>query len=187
MIILGSTSPRRKELMNKITSDFKIIAPLFNEENLSKNTKHYALEESFNKAQSLIDKIDKDDCLICVDTIVFYNNTIYGKPKNVDEAKKFIHELSNVTHEVISGYTIIFHGCTIKKEIVSYVTFNKLTDEKIDQYVKNVYVLDKAGAYSVQDDYKEHIIKNVDGSFDNVMGLPVEEIRKDLRSLDLIK
>ena len=187
MIILGSTSPRRKELMNKITSDFKVIAPLFNEENLSKNTMHYALEESFNKAQSLIDKIDKDDCLICVDTIVFYNNTIYGKPKNVDEAKKFIHELSNVTHEVISGYTIIFHGCTIKKEIVSYVTFNKLTDEKIDQYVKNVYVLDKAGAYSVQDDYKEHIIKNVDGSFDNVMGLPVEEIRKDLRSLDLIK
>ena len=187
MIILGSTSPRRKELMNKITSDFKIIAPLFNEENLSKNTKHYALEESFNKAQSLIDKIDKDDCLICVDTIVFYNNTIYGKPKNVDEAKKFIHELSNVTHEVISGYTIIFHGCTIKKEVISYVTFNKLTDEKIDQYVKNVYVLDKAGAYSVQDDYKEHIIKKVDGSFDNVMGLPVEEIRKDLRSLDLIK
>lgn len=187
MIVLGSTSPRRKELMNKITSDFKIIAPLFNEEKLSKKTKHYALEESFNKAQSIIDKIDKDDCLICVDTIVFYNNTIYGKPKNIEEAKRFIHELSNVTHEVISGYTIIFHGCTIKKEVISYVTFNELSDEKIKQYIEDIYVLDKAGAYSVQDDYKEHIIKNIDGSFDNVMGLPTEEIKKDLKTLGLIK
>lgn len=187
MIVLGSTSPRRKELMNKITSDFKIIAPLFNEEKLSKKTKHYALEESFNKAQSVIDKIDKDDCLICVDTIVFYNNTIYGKPKNIEEARRFIHELSNVTHEVISGYTIIFHGCTIKKEVISYVTFNELSDEKINQYIEDIYVLDKAGAYSVQDDYKEHIIKNIDGSFDNVMGLPTEEIKKDLKTLGLIK
>jgi septum formation protein len=187
MIILGSTSPRRKELMNKITSDFKIIAPLFNEEKLSKETKHYALEESFNKAQSLINQIDKDDCLICADTIVFYNNKIYGKPKNIEEAKKFIRELSEVTHEVISGYTILYHGCTIKKEVVSYVTFNKLNDEKINEYVKNVYVLDKAGAYSIQDDYKEHIIKSIDGSFDNVMGLPIEEIKEDLKSLELIK
>lgn len=186
MIILGSTSPRRKELMNKITSDFKIIAPLFNEEKISKTTKHYALEESFNKAQSLLNQIDKDDCLICADTIVFYNNKIYGKPKDLEEAKKFIYELNGVTHEVISGYTIIFHGCTIKKEVVSYVTFNKLSDEKIDQYVKDIYVLDKAGAYSVQDDYKERIIKNIDGSFDNVMGLPTEEIKKDLEKLNII-
>ena len=66
------------------------------------------------------------------------------------------------------------------------MTFNKLNDEKINEYVKNVYVLDKAGAYSIQDDYKEHIIKSIDGSFDNVMGLPTEEIRKDLKMLNLI-
>ena len=186
MIILGSTSPRRKELMQKITSDFKIIAPLFNENNLSKSTKHYALEESFNKAKSLLNDINENDCLICVDTIVYYNKKIYGKPKTINEAKQFLHTLSGVTHEVISGYTIVFKNNVIKKEITSYVTFKKLTDEKIDEYVSSIYVLDKAGAYSIQDDYKEHIIEKIEGSFDNIVGLPTEEIKKDLEKLGLI-
>lgn len=186
MIILGSSSPRRKELMYKITDNFKIIVPLFNEKNLSPNLKNYALEESFHKALSLKDKINKEDCLITVDTIVYFNNQIYGKPKNIDEARKFLSTLSNNTHEVISGYTIFYNGITIKREVITKVTFSKLTESQINNYLKSINVLDKAGAYSIQDDTKFHFIKKIDGSFYNVMGLPIEKIKEDLINLKLI-
>lgn len=186
MIILGSTSPRRKNLLNKITSDFKIIAPLFNEKTLPLSTKHYALEESYNKAKSLESKINKDDCLICVDTIVFYNNKIYGKPTSGIEATSFLNELSGHEHEVISGYTIIYKNRIIKKEVISYVVFNKLNDEQVCNYIKNVNVFDKAGSYSFQDDKNYNLIKETRGSTDNIMGFPTEKIKKDLIELGLI-
>lgn len=187
MIILGSTSPRRKELLTKLTSNFRVIAPLFDEHNLStKLSRNYALEESYNKAFSLKDKVNKNDCLICVDTIVYFENKIYGKPKDLNEARLFLGKLSNKKHEVISGYTIFYKNEIIKKEVTTYVEFNKFSEEEIINYINSINVLDKAGAYSIQDDKNFHLIKKIEGSFSNVMGFPLEEIKNDLEKFNLL-
>ena len=186
MIVLGSTSPRRKELLSLLVSDFKTIAPLFDENNLSIDTKHYALEESFNKAKSLLNQINNDDCLITSDTIVYLNNKIYGKPKDRNDAIKMLTELSNNTHEVITGYTIIYKDKVIKKEVTTKVTFNKLSNDEILNYINSINVLDKAGSYAIQDDEKFHLIKSIEGSTYNVIGFPIEDIKKDLIELGLI-
>lgn len=186
MIILGSTSPRRKELLKLITSDFEIVAPLFDESKIEKQGKHYALDEANGKANSLKASISENDCLICCDTIVLLDNKILGKPLNKLDAIKTLQTLSNQTHQVVSAYVIVFKNKTIKKEVVTDVVFNELSLDLIQKYVNNVYVLDKAGSYSIQDDKNYHLIKEIKGSFYNVMGLPVENIEKDLKKLKII-
>lgn len=186
MIVLGSTSPRRKELMNKLTHDFKIMSPSFDESNVSKETKHYALTEAYNKSLSLKDQINQDDCLITVDTIVVLNDVIYGKPKNLLDAKRILKELSNNTHQVISGYVIFYKNNYIKKEVITNVTFNKLSDQLIERYVNETNVLDKAGAYALQIDAEYKLVKKVEGDLNNVIGFPLESIKKDLESLGLL-
>jgi MAF protein len=186
MIVLGSTSPRRNELLKRIVSDFKIVAPLFDERTLVCDNNHYALEEAKHKALSIIDKIDKDDCLITVDTIVYFNNKIYGKPSDKNDAFKMLKELANHTHEVISGYTIIYKNSIITNEVFTKVTFNSFTDKEIQHYIDSINVFDKAGSYSFQDDDNFHLIKKVEGSTTNVMGFPLDEIEKELKKLKLI-
>jgi len=186
MIILGSSSPRRKDLLSKITTDFKIINPTFDERTINIKSTHYALEEAYHKALSLLDEISKEDCLICVDTIVVLDNKIYGKPVDKEDAKRILLELSNKTHKVITGYIILKDEEVITNEVTSLVTFNKLDQATIDNYIESIDVLDKAGAYSYQDDAKFHLIKEISGSYSNIMGFPVEEIESELKYLDLI-
>ena len=95
--------------------------------------------------------------------------------------------LSGQTHQVISGYTIIYKDKVIKKTVVTKVTFNELNDELIKNYIQNEKVLDKAGSYGIQDDSDYHLIKEINGSYYNVMGFPLEEIEKDLINLGAIK
>ena len=187
MIILGSTSPRRKELLGKITNNFVTLSPSFNECEISLNETHYAFEEAYHKALSLADKMDKrNDCLITVDTIVVLGNKIYGKPKNRDEAIKMLTELSGKTHQVISAYCLIYRDNVEADEIISEVTFNTLSKDEIEHYIDSINVLDKAGSYSVQDDDQFHIIKKIKGSTDNVMGFPTNEIKTILKKFSLI-
>lgn len=186
MIILGSSSPRRKALLSKITTDFKILNPTFDERTIKLNSDHYALEEAYHKALSLIDEISKEDCLICVDTIVVLDNIIYGKPVDKEDAKRILLELSNKTHKVITAYIILKGEEVISNEVTSLVTFNKIDDSTIENYIESINVLDKAGAYSFQDDEKFHLIKEFSGSYSNIMGFPIEEIESELKYLELI-
>lgn len=186
MIYLASTSPRRLELMYKITSDFKVIKPIFDESEISLNTSHLALNESVNKAKSVQYLVNFDDCIISCDTIVTYNNRIFIKPKDEKEAFDTLKYLSEKTHAVISGYTIIYKGKIVSKEIITYVTFNKLSDELINRYIKENYLLDKAGSYAIQFDENYHLIKEINGSLDNVIGFPIDEIKQDLLELEVI-
>lgn len=187
MIILGSTSPRRKELLGTITKKFEVMAPSFDERQISLSEEHYAFEEAYHKALSLVDKINaKDDCLITVDTIVVLNGTIFGKPKNRDDAISMLSELSGKTHKVISGYCLVYRDNVESDEVVSEVTFNKLTREEIEHYIDSINVFDKAGSYSVQDDANFHLINKIKGSTDNVMGFPTEQIKAILKKFSLI-
>lgn len=187
MIILGSTSPRRKELLSKIVKDFKIVNPQYNEECINKSAKDYALKEATGKASSLISQINKNDCLICCDTIVTLNSKIYGKPVDENDAINTLKELSNNTHQVVSGYVIIYKDIVISKQVTTNVSFNELSDELIKRYIKETKPFDKAGSYAIQNDEIYHLIKGIDGSFSNVMGFPLDEIKQDLIQLGLLK
>lgn len=186
MIYLASASPRRLELMNKITSTFKVIKPTFDESLISKNSTTLALEESIGKAKSVQKLVEKDSCIIACDTIVIYKDKVFLKPININDAFNTLKFLSNKTHTVISGYTIIFKDKIISREIKTDVTFNELSDEKILNYINTSYILDKAGSYAIQDNEKYQLIKSINGSLENVIGFPVDEIRKDLIELKVI-
>ncbi len=180
MIILASSSPRRIELLKTIYKDFKVIKPTFDESLISKDNKDLALLESLEKGKSVLNPSYFNDLIISSDTIVKLNNKVYGKPIDLEEAKKFLKELSNNTHEVITGYSLFYKGKVISKQVTTYVTFNKLDDSLIEKYVTNEYVLDKAGAYAIQDDDKFSIIKEIKGSRNNVIGFPIEYIKEDI-------
>jgi septum formation protein len=166
--------------------DFKIIKPTFDEKSISLSDPHYALTEAKNKALSVKSLVNPQDLLICCDTIVVLDNEIFGKPKDKKDAYRILKSLNGNTHKVITGYTITYLGNTIEKEVISYVTFKKLRREELLNYIDNENVLDKAGAYAIQDDEKFHIIQKIKGSLTNIMGFPLESITDDLKSLNII-
>lgn len=162
------------------------MKPLFDEKTISEKAEHYSLLEAENKAISLKNLAKPEDFLICCDTSVVYENIIFGKPSDENDAKKTLRFLSNKTHKVITGYVILHNGKMTKGEVISYVTFEDLTDEKIDEYVSKCYVLDKAGSYGVQYNDIVRVVKKIDGSLTNVIGFPVDEIKEDLIKLKAI-
>ena len=129
-----------------------------------------------------------NDIIIAADTLVYLDDEILGKPHNENEAIKMLKKLSNRKHEVKTLYTIycLNKKIEITKEVVSEVYFNDLSDELISSYVKSKSPLDKAGAYGVQDNERFPIINKTVGSFSNIVGLPIEELEKDLRKINII-
>jgi septum formation protein len=172
MLILASGSPRRKELLKKIVKDYTVIVPNIDERILDLDPKDLPAEESKEKAYAIHAKYPEDAVLAC-DTIVVLDGEVLGKPKDEADAIKMLKKESGKRQVVLSGYTYIDR----QKEITRTVMyFNVLSDELIAQYVKEKRPLDKAGAYGIQDGYP--LINRIEGSFDNVMGLPSEDIAK---------
>ena len=181
MLILGSSSPRRADLLKILTSNFRILKPDFDESLIKASPNEYPLLEAKNKYLSIKNSVKPQDFIICCDTVVVLDNNIFGKPKDKNEAFLMLKKLSNNTHEVISGYVLgTSEKILSQKTVTTKVTFNKLTDEQIKKYIKEEYVLDKAGSYAIQDDEKYHLINKIEGSYYNVVGFPLEEIRNDL-------
>ena len=181
MFILASKSPRRKELLKEIIPEFKIIPSNVDEFK-------YSLDQlSLVKALE-ISKDHKDDIIISADTIVILDGEVFGKPQDEKEAYTMLKKLSNKSHEVKTIYTILCEklGISHTNVITSYVHFNNLSDELIYSYIASKSPLDKAGAYGVQDNDKFPIISHIEGSYTNIVGLPVDELRKDLLDLGLI-
>ena len=143
MYILASQSPRRKELLSQIISEFKIIPSNINE-NIKVNTpEELPLMLSKLKAEEIF-KTHQDDTIIAADTIVVLDNKILGKPKNEKEAYKMLTSLSNKKHEVITGYTILSKEKCISRAIKTEVYFNKLNEQTIKEYIKTGSPFDKA-------------------------------------------
>ena len=188
MIILASKSPRRKELMTSyITSHFSIIPSSYEEEVSSDLSPiENVMIISKRKGEDVF-KDHKDDIVISSDTIVVLNNKIYGKPSSHLEAKKMLNELSDKTHEVITAYWIFSKEKIISNYVVSKVTFNKLSDELIENYIATGSPFDEAGGYGIQDEYGHLLVKHYEGSLNNIIGFPVEEIKKDLEGLKMFE
>ena len=184
MLILASNSPRRKELITEyITSDF-LIVPSKAEEIFDDNK---SIEENIlqiAKAKGLeVLKEHPLDTVISADTMVVFQNRIYGKPKDEKDAVRMLSELSNNEHLVMTAYHI-FHGDKIISNIVkSYVKFKPLSLDFINRYIKECPPLDKAGSYGIQDELMKDQIDYYKGSLSNIIGLPVEALKKDLEGL----
>lgn len=178
MYILASKSPRRQELLKLLINEFKVVVSNVDESKIHANAYDLPLELSKTKAQTVF-KDNQNDIIIAADTVVILDNIVLGKPSNEEDAKRMLKLLSNRTHDVVTGFTIISKNKVISKSVLTHVTFNYLSDNLIDDYVKTGSPLDKAGAYGIQD--KEFsLVKEISGSYYNVMGLPIEELKKYL-------
>ena len=170
-IILGSQSPRRKELLKLMGLDFKVKKINVNE-NFSQNLSATKAAVFLSKKKANAYSIKKNDLLICADTIVYSDKKILGKPSTKKQAATMLQALSNKKHFVVTGVTIKM----INKEVSFYerstVYFNKLSRQEINFYIENYNALDKAGGYGIQDWIGIIGIKKISGCYYNVMGLP---------------
>lgn len=175
MLILASESPRRRELIKKITKDFTVIPSNVDESVLHIAPHDLPGELSKLKAYSVFSKYPNDTVLSC-DTVVILGNELMGKPHTTEQAREMLKKLSGKKHVVVSGYTFINKNVEITRSVKTYVYFNELSDELIESYIKSGSPMDKAGAYGIQDT-EFNLVNHIEGSFDNVMGLPVEDIK----------
>ena len=175
MIILASESPRRKELIKKITKEFTVIPANIDESVLHIPACDLPGELSKLKAYDVFAKYPNDKVLAC-DTVVIIDGQILGKPHSKEQASEMLHKLSGRKHVVISGYTIISKEKEVTRTVRTYVYFNKLSDKLIDKYIATGSPMDKAGAYGIQDQEFD-LVNHIEGSFDNVIGLPTEDIK----------
>jgi len=181
-IILASKSPRRKKLFQYITTDFITVDSNFIEaydKNLSSN--EIALYLSYQKAKSVYDTYPKD-IIIGFDTIVSINEKVLGKPNNNDEAFMMLKQLSNKTHQVITGVTIIYNGNIDRFNSITDVTFYKLSDLEINDYINTREPFDKAGAYAIQG-YGSKFVKCIKGDYFTVVGLPIAKLYHKLKKI----
>ena len=181
--VLASSSPRRKDLMKLISSDFLIDVSNVDEDVHHSLTPEKITKEIAYRKGDVVRKRHPDDIVISADTIVVIDNEIIGKPKDEKDAKNILRRLSDRTHLVHTAYWIFYKDKEISNIVTSEVIFNKLSDELINRYVESKSPLDKAGAYGVQDNQTFPIVKEIKGSLNNVIGFPVEEILVSLKQL----
>lgn len=185
-IILASDSTRRKQLLQQIGLRFKIV-PSKIEENLNPRLKPRAQAErlSIEKAKK-VGETYSDSIIIAADTFVVLKNEILGKPKTIADARRMLKKLNGTSHTVITGYTILNTSSSkrITHSSETTITMKKLTSKEIESYLKNEQVLDKAGAYGIQE--KAAIfVEKINGDFFNVVGLPIAMVAEDLKKFGI--
>ncbi|MDO9181508.1 MAG: Maf family protein, partial [Bacteriovorax sp.] len=191
-LILGSQSPRRKELLSWLNIPFTILTADLDEVSNETEPTSVAVDLASQKAHAVFlnneaqQKLEKIPFIISSDTIVVLDGKIYGKPKDKNEAREILSELSNRTHQVITGVSFLFIDQNSKKsrEHLFYdsteVTFNEITPDLMEQYIATGDSLDKAGAYGIQGPSLTFISK-VNGSYSNVVGFPLDKVVSELK------
>ena len=183
-VILASNSPRRKELLAGLDIDFQVRVIDGIDESYPDDlpTRDIAQYISQKKAAAYRQTMATDELIITADTIVVLGTHVMGKPKDAAEAHNMLRELSGQTHQVITGVTLTTMDRQTSFSVTTDVTFKSLTDSQIDYYVSHYRPFDKAGAYGIQE-WIGHIgVTALNGSYFNVMGLPVQRIYEALRT-----
>ena len=183
-IILASRSLRRKQLLEELGLEFTVVEKEYDEtypDNLS--GEDTALWLAGQKAALFRDSLLPDEIVITADTVVWCSGRILEKPSGEDEAREMIRILSGKTHEVITGVNLMTTSAKRTFSDTTKVTFDILSDEEISYYVKNFRPYDKAGAYGIQEWIGLVACSRIEGSYFNVVGLPVNLIYRELRAL----
>jgi septum formation protein len=179
-IVLASQSPRRQELLRGLHLDFTInvidVEESYPAGLVGVDIPMYLAEKKANAYT-----IDNETLLITADTIVWHEGIVLGKPTDKADARRMLQKLSGKTHQVITGVCI----CTTAKRkvfhVISEVRFARLTDMEIEYYLENFKPYDKAGSYGVQEWIGYVGVEHINGSYFNVMGLPIQRLYNELK------
>lgn len=184
-LILGSKSPRRQQILKQAGFDFKVITS--DEDEVIDPTispEKVPVYLAIQKALYIEPLITESDyILLTADTIVLVDDEIVGKPEDLESAKYYLQGLSGRTHQVISGVCIKTEKTIVSFSDTANVTFKTLTEQEIDYYLENYVVLDKAGAYAIQEWIGLIGITKIEGSYYNIMGLPIQKVYEKLQNL----
>lgn len=182
-IILASNSPRRKELLAGLDLNYTIQTLPDIDESFPSGLQGKEIAEyiAHKKADAYKEYLKENDLLITADTIVLLDNKVYGKPENLEDAKKMLHELSGRTHSVVTGVCIMTQDKQHTFSALSEVRFARLEKREIDYYVDKYKPLDKAGAYGIQEWIGYVAVEYMSGSYFNIMGLPIQRLYQELK------
>ena len=184
-LILASASPRRRELLAACDIDFTLAEKFECEESYPADLEADKVAEYLSqlKSNAYPHTLAEGDILLTADTVVIAGGEILGKPKNNADAERMLKMLSGATHKVVTGVTLRTPSHTISFSAESLVTFRVLENEEIAYYIEKYRPLDKAGAYGIQEWIGYTAIEGLQGSFYNVMGLPVQKVCIALKEL----
>lgn len=184
-LILASASPRRRELLADCDIDFELAEKFECEECYPADLEADKVAEYLSqlKSNAYPHALNERDILLTADTVVILGDKILGKPHSAEEARDMIASLSEATHKVITGVTLRTAERTISFSAESLVSFRALDSEEIDYYVEKYRPMDKAGAYGIQEWIGYIGIEGIEGSFYNVMGLPVQRLYTILKDI----
>ena len=181
-IILASQSPRRQELLRGLNFPFDIqeidVEETYPSQMVGVDIPMFLAEK---KADAFIKKMEENTLLITADTIVWHEGCVFGKPTDKEDASRMLKSLSGKTHQVITGVCI---STLLKRKtfhVISEVRFSRLSVEEIEYYLQNFQPYDKAGAYGVQEWIGYIGVEYIEGSYFNVMGLPIQRLYTELK------
>ena len=207
-IVLASDSPRRKELLAGLGFDYEVRTLQGLDESYPEGLSMEEIPQYISRKKAAAYTLNPDELLITADTIVYLDGEVLGKPADEAEAKQMLRKLSGKTHQVVTGVTLKTPlnlplkgrlaeqdslpsregrgGSSISFASVSQVTFAQLSEAEIDHYVTHYRPLDKAGAYGIQEWIGYIGVTRIEGSYFNVMGLPVQRLYSEMKKLNLI-
>jgi len=181
-IILGSQSPRRQELLQGLNIPFEVksidVEETYPSQLVGVDIPMYLAEK---KANAFTDSMSANTLLITADTIVWHEGHVFGKPRDKADATRMLKALSGKTHQVITGVCISTLDKRKTFHVISEVRFARLSSEEIEYYLQNFSPYDKAGSYGVQEWIGYIGVEYIEGSYFNVMGLPVQRLYSELK------
>jgi septum formation protein len=185
-IILASNSPRRRELLSGLGLDYEVRTVQGLDESYPDRLPMEEIPQYISRKKAAAYRLQPDELLITADTIVYLDGEVLGKPADEEEARQMLRKLSGKTHQVVTGVTLTTTIMQHSFASVSLVTFAQLSKGEIDYYVTHYHPLDKAGAYGIQEWIGYIGVTSIQGSYFNVMGLPVQRLYTEMKKLNLI-
>lgn len=182
-IILASASPRRKQILENAGIKFTTEPSNFDEKMENLNFSSQKIEDIACQKGLEVSKRFPDDIIISADTVVVFDNKIFTKPKNKEHAFGMLKTLSGKTHFVQTSVCIIYNEKTFVKSTKTFVTFNTLSDDMINDYIEKFKPLDKAGAYGIQE-LPDNFVNNIDGDLENVIGISSTVVKDMLQNIN---
>lgn len=184
-IVLCSNSPRRKELLKGLGLNFqtRIIDGIDESYDKSLPGEDIAKMISEKKAESYKATMFSDELIITADTIVYVDGEVLGKPQNKIDAARMLKMISGKCHDVITGVCLLTSNKRISFSVKTKVSFAQITDDEISFYIENYKPYDKAGAYGIQEWIGYIGVDSIQGSYFNVMGLPVQKLYSELKNI----
>lgn len=182
-IILASHSPRRQELLRGLDVPFEVKVKEGISEDYPANLDTVEIPKFIAQKKAAAYDMAQDELLITADTVVVLGRHVMGKPVDAGHARRMLRELSGKTHQVVTGVCLKTALEQRAFSVVTHVTFKELSDAEIDYYVEKYQPFDKAGAYGIQEWIGYIGVTKLEGSYFNVMGLPVQRIYEELNKM----